>query len=90
VSFGVGSECRSARQLFELSERGGVKLKSQFTNDRANDGRRFINPVVHQREGNWSRARRDQPIDRFDEFYALDRSRLTLVALSPCKVACET
>jgi hypothetical protein len=31
VSFGVGSECRSARQLFELSERGGVKLKSRFT-----------------------------------------------------------
>ena len=81
LSFGVGSECRSARQLFELSERGGIKLKSQFTNDRVNDGRRFINPVVHQRDGNWSRARRDQPIDRFDEFYALDRSRLTLVAL---------
>jgi chromate transporter len=31
LSFGVGSECRSARQLFELSERGGVKLKSRFT-----------------------------------------------------------
>ena len=35
-------------------------------NDRADDGRRFINPVVHQRDGNWSRARRDQPIDRLD------------------------
>jgi hypothetical protein len=31
VSFGVGSECRSARQPSELSERGGVKLKSRFT-----------------------------------------------------------
>jgi hypothetical protein len=71
LSFGVGSACRSARQLFELSERGGVKLKSRFTNDRANDGRRFINPVVHQRDGNWSRARRDQPIDRFDEFFGV-------------------
>ena len=71
LSFGVGSECRSARQLFELSGRGGIKLKSRFTNDRANDGRRFINSVVHQRDGNWSRARRDQPIDRVDEFFGV-------------------
>jgi CubicO group peptidase (beta-lactamase class C family) len=31
VSFGVGSERRSARQLVELSEKGGVNLWSRFT-----------------------------------------------------------
>jgi hypothetical protein len=47
----------------------GNVVSGATLNDWANDGRRFINPVVHQRDGNWSRARRDQPIDRFDEFF---------------------
>jgi hypothetical protein len=50
----------------------------------------FINPVVHQRDGNW-RARRDQPIDRFDEFlgaghvqfFAPVRVQVLLSALRP-------
>jgi hypothetical protein len=52
----------------------GNVVSGATLNDRANDGRRFINPVVHQRDGNWSRARRDQPIDRFDEFLVLAMS----------------
>ena len=47
----------------------GNVVSGATLNDRANDGRRFINSVVHQRDGNWNRARRDQPIDRFDEFF---------------------
>jgi hypothetical protein len=46
----------------------GNVVSGAMLHDGTNDGRRFINPVVHQRDGNWSRARRDHPIDRFDEF----------------------
>jgi hypothetical protein len=44
LSFGVGSECRSARQLFELSERGGVKLKSRFTAESRSSGCEGVSP----------------------------------------------